>query len=54
MKIVVDGAANELHDLLPELVPDLITGDFDSILPNVLQYYRDKVLLTCLMELTII
>lgn len=40
---MVDGAANELHDLLPELRPDLVTGDFDSILPNVLQFYKDKV-----------
>ena len=44
---MVDGAANELYQYSnadpPIFMPDLITGDFDSAKPNVLQFYKEKV-----------
>ena len=49
IKAVVDGAVNELHkynktcEPKEVLVPDLISGDFDSINPDLLQQYQEKV-----------
>ena len=47
VKASVDGAVNILytcphldHDIF---IPDLITGDFDSALPQVIQHYKEKV-----------
>ncbi len=46
---MVDGAVNELHKynetLDKPLIPDLISGDFDSVQPDLLQHYKEKVLL---------
>ena len=50
IKAVVDGAVNELHkynqtiESKDMLIPDLISGDFDSINPDLLQHYREKVI----------
>ena len=50
IKAVVDGAMNELHkynqtiESKDMLIPDLISGDFDSINPDLLQHYREKVI----------
>ncbi|XP_015915977.2 thiamine pyrophosphokinase 1 [Parasteatoda tepidariorum] len=47
-RVAVDGGANELKDSSKnhinqtELIPDLICGDFDSALPEILDYYREK------------
>ncbi len=38
--IAADGAANTLYKL--KLIPDLITGDFDSIEPAALNYFKSK------------
>ena len=49
IKAVVDGGVNELHkynqtiESKDKLIPDLISGDFDSINPDLLQHYREKV-----------
>ena len=49
VKAVVDGAVNELHKYNETqksgdgLIPDLISGDFDSIHPDLIQYYKEKV-----------
>ena len=44
---VVDGAINAIHQSSPEkaptIIPHLITGDFDSAEPDILNYYRQKV-----------
>lgn len=46
IKVVVDGAANCLYNSFENdrenYLPDLLTGDFDSILPQVKDYYKDK------------
>jgi thiamine pyrophosphokinase len=45
-RIVVDGASNVLYKCLDmprdEFLPHVISGDFDSAEPNVLEYYRSK------------
>lgn len=47
IRIAVDGGANRLHHLcsrhhvLSDFIPDVITGDFDSIAENVMQYYKE-------------
>jgi len=38
--ICADGGANSAKDL--RLVPDVIIGDLDSVLPEVLDFYKDK------------
>uniref|UniRef100_A0A1I8JJF6 Thiamine diphosphokinase n=2 Tax=Macrostomum lignano TaxID=282301 RepID=A0A1I8JJF6_9PLAT len=41
---LVDGACNLFYDnqmLCKEFEPQLVTGDFDSVRPEVLQYYKD-------------
>jgi len=46
--IMADGAANRFHDnhkkqsLENEIIPDALVGDFDSIRPDVLTYYKKK------------
>ena len=44
---MTDGGVNRLMEVCvdhqTELIPDLITGDFDSALPDNLDYYRNKV-----------
>ena len=47
MRICADGAANRLHDSLTSserefMLPDLITGDLDSLRDDVAQYYGDR------------
>lgn len=46
LKVTVDGGTNELYnnteDERDKYIPHLITGDFDSVQPNVLQYYKEK------------
>ncbi|KAK6182495.1 hypothetical protein SNE40_010173 [Patella caerulea] len=46
MKIFVDGATNRIYDYFGEdktkFIPDLITGDFDSARPEVLEFYKNK------------
>ena len=50
IKAVVDGAVNELHkynqtiESKDMLIPDLISGDLNSINPDLLQHYREKVI----------
>lgn len=43
----VDGGTNHLYDVfkddLDAFLPDIITGDFDSILDTVKKFYQDKV-----------
>ena len=42
-RLLVDGGANRVADSLgPDLLPDLITGDLDSIRPEVRQGYADR------------
>ena len=54
MTICVDGATNQFYDLLHRrsrpkrkksagsgLIPDVISGDFDSVDPNLLTYFND-------------
>ncbi len=45
-KVTVDGGTNRWHDLKNKdagnSVPDLITGDLDSVRPEVLEHYKDK------------
>ncbi|XP_053373911.1 thiamin pyrophosphokinase 1-like [Mercenaria mercenaria] len=45
-KATVDGGTNELYDNMAEqrgkYLPNLITGDFDSARPEVLQFYKEK------------
>lgn len=47
IRIYVDGAANGVYShpdiSRSEFMPTLVSGDFDSIRPEVLQFYRDKV-----------
>lgn len=40
--ILADGAANRLHRMCPNLVPDVVVGDFDSAEPDVLHAYKLK------------
>lgn len=46
LKATVDGGTNELYNNTGEkrddYLPDVITGDFDSVYPHVLQYYKEK------------
>lgn len=46
-KASVDGATNHLYTKLGTnsgmFVPDLISGDFDSVFKEVLEYYKNKV-----------
>ena len=48
LKVAVDGGTNELYSNTGEerekYMPNVITGDFDSVHPHVLQYYKEKVL----------
>ena len=50
VKASVDGAANILYNT-PALdhesyIPDIITGDFDSVLPPILEHYKEKVIIS--------
>ncbi|XP_015792549.1 thiamin pyrophosphokinase 1 [Tetranychus urticae] len=40
LKLSVDGGTNSLIDLGPTYVPDLITGDFDSIKESTTNYFK--------------
>lgn len=50
-KACADGAANRLHDLSDhedpkntcDFIPNIITGDFDSAKPEILEFYKKKV-----------
>ena len=42
LRIAVDGGANSLFKSLPDLTPDLITGDLDSIREDVRRRYEDR------------
>ncbi|KAJ8307014.1 hypothetical protein KUTeg_015098 [Tegillarca granosa] len=45
-KVIVDGATNELYRCTSgnlDFIPDLITGDFDSAKPELLNFYKEKV-----------
>ena len=46
VKICVDGGANSIFDLKDKLseefVPDVVSGDFDSVREDVLEYYRGR------------
>ncbi|KAJ8307294.1 hypothetical protein KUTeg_015378 [Tegillarca granosa] len=45
-KVIVDGATNELYTCTSgnlDFIPDLITGDFDSAKPELLNFYKEKV-----------
>ena len=56
-RVIVDGAANNWFNLVKERndiikpIPDLLTGDFDSIQPNIKDYYENQtgcnVIVTC-------
>ncbi|CAH1775518.1 unnamed protein product [Owenia fusiformis] len=41
-RVAVDGGANSIYDADNSLVPDIVTGDFDSIRPEVKEYYTQK------------
>ena len=48
VRVCVDGGANQWHRIthgehqndIVQPIPDLVTGDFDSVLPEVLETYR--------------
>ncbi|GIX99846.1 thiamin pyrophosphokinase 1 [Caerostris darwini] len=43
--VAVDGGANQLKELSSDecpLIPDLVCGDFDSVFPEVLDFYKSK------------
>lgn len=46
-KACADGGTNELYDNTADdrdnYLPDLISGDFDSVRDEVLQFYKEKV-----------
>mmetsp|Transcript_87 Transcript_87/g.270 ORF Transcript_87/g.270 Transcript_87/m.270 type:complete len:277 (-) Transcript_87:153-983(-) len=47
LRMCADGAANRLHDALPEpmrgkMLPDQIRGDLDSLRPEVADFYRER------------
>lgn len=46
-KVFVDGGANRMHDAHSQIgknyIPNLITGDFDSIRDDVLNFYKENV-----------
>lgn len=47
IRAATDGACNHLHEIMTNkansnFVPDLLTGDFDSAKPDILQFMRDK------------
>jgi len=42
LKICADGGAQRLFLRNKELIPDAIKGDFDSVPPDVVEYYRKK------------
>jgi hypothetical protein len=46
-KAVTDGGANRLYECVAnkadKYIPDIITGDFDSVSENVLDFYRQNV-----------
>ena len=47
VRVCADGAANRLHDSLidparSEMLPDLITGDLDSLRPDVASFYEKR------------
>ena len=48
-RVTVDGGTNQWHEIVskfPEEIishrPDLITGDLDSVFPEVLEFYKEK------------
>lgn len=41
-RICADGGANRLYDLAPELVPDAIVGDLDSVRLDVRRFYLER------------
>ena len=46
LKVAADGGANFVYDKLGDgenVLPDLITGDMDSIRDGVMWFYKDKV-----------
>lgn len=42
LRLVADGAANQLHSHNHLLTPDFVIGDFDSISDKILDYYKSK------------
>jgi thiamine pyrophosphokinase len=41
-RVCADGGANRLYKANPDLVPDLIRGDLDSLSPQVQSHYQEK------------
>lgn len=39
---MADGGASHLHRSCPELLPELVLGDFDSAQPEILESYRER------------
>ena len=42
VRVCADGGANRLYKANPELIPNLIRGDLDSVHPHVQSYYESK------------
>lgn len=40
--LVADAGASHLHRSCPELLPELVLGDFDSAQPEILESYRER------------
>lgn len=40
--LVADGGASHLHRSCPDLLPELVLGDFDSAQPEILESYRER------------
>lgn len=40
--LVADGGAMVLQKAAPDLLPELVLGDFDSAKQEILQHYRDR------------